>query len=49
LKASHVRKMNGYQRKLKLVVLLDKLYRLVHQLSPLNFNFPRYGPLTGAM
>jgi hypothetical protein len=46
LKANHVRKNEWLSRKNKPGVRLDKLYRLVPKLTPLDFSFLRYHPLT---
>ncbi len=47
LKATHVRKNQWLSNKLLQLLRPDILYRLVSQLTPLDFYFLRYGPLTG--
>jgi hypothetical protein len=46
LKASHVRKIKWLFDMRKPVIRVDILYRLVPQLTPLDFSFLRVGALT---
>jgi hypothetical protein len=47
LKASHVRKNEWLYEENKYVIRVNILYRLVPQLTPLDFYFPRCVALTG--